>query len=1138
MFIFILQKAEFLSSKGDGMKGAAILILICLLTLDLSAQSFSVFDVDHSNFPTVKAKFYAFDEDGDQILNLSKSDFEITENGEPRNVVSVSCPTPKPPEAISSVLTIDVSGSMRSGRLDQAKAAARAWVNAMPLGKSECAITTFNSSNYFNQDFTTDKDKLLNIINSLSAGGGTDFNAGFINPKAGALLAAEGGENKRVVVFLTDGQAQGNESAIIQKANDINATIFCVTLGMRCPQILKNVSEQTGGQWFENVMSEQQAKDIYLQVLQIAQNSDPCEIEWESGINCKSANVNVKAKFLRNGIIAGTNYQAPDESIAMLEFDPLYIRFNNPQVGVPIDSQVTVTARNARFTVTDITSSDPAYDINPKSFTLKPEESKNLTVTYTAPDSGYTYNKFTFINDVCEEYYYTNGGWSGIKPKVPTLKVTHPNGGEQFVVGSDTLITWEGIAKSDTVSIDYSVDNGASWKRLSNETCGLQYKWRNVPRPASNECLVKVSQVGGEGNADPNDPAPEIEWQKTYGGSTRDFAKSIIATPDGGYAVAGYTESNDGDVTENKGRYDYWILKLSGAGELEWQNTYGGSKLDYAKGIIATPDGGYAVAGMTWSNDGDVTENKGEIDYWILKLKGDLVLQSDTSDAVFSIVEPIAASKDINMGNVLVNSIKDSVVSPFVENTGTYKFRVDSIYIRGADASAFRLVSGLPEYEVEAGKNHFGEFNFSPKRVGHHQAEIVVITQADTLVQNITGVGVKPELEAASKVIDFGRVRLGTYKDTTDAETIKNIGNVSLEIKNTELNELNEEDFGIVKGGGNFTLAPGKNHKMTLRFEPSAVGRTSGILEFSYDGVGSPETVQLFGEGIIDHPEIAMDSPISFCEGDSVILETNEEYKSCRWSNGETTPAITVKESGTYSVTVEFEKGYKDSSNKVIVNVIPNSYEIETVSDNNILEIEPVKIGNINCRTIKIKNKSESHCRIDDIPLSRNMDFSIPQSQFPIELISGETYELLICFSPWETGIFTDTLIIQDTCSDHRIILTAEAEEINMTGTTRCGVPIQLTGEEMGGTFLEVFEPYPNPASDDVTFSFITNRKGISKIEIYDVLGNKVKSMERDVQSKGFQEISVSLDGVPAGLYVYRLSLEGAGFTRSMVVTK
>ena len=117
-----------------------------------------------------------------------------------------------------------------------------------------------------------------------------------------------------------------------------------------------------------------------------------------------------------------------------------------------------------------------------------------------------------------------------------------------------------------------------------------------------------------------NAQAPAIQWQKTLGGTGEDYAQSIQPTTDGGYIVAGWTNSNDGDVTGNHGIYDCWVVKLNPSGTIQWQKTLGGTSYDVAYSIQPTMDGGYIVAGYTASNDGDVTGNHGSYDYWVVKL--------------------------------------------------------------------------------------------------------------------------------------------------------------------------------------------------------------------------------------------------------------------------------------------------------------------------------------------------------------------------------------------------------------------------------------------------------------------------------------------------------------------------------------
>ncbi|BCD63155.1 hypothetical protein NitYY0826_C2052 [Nitratiruptor sp. YY08-26] len=99
-----------------------------------------------------------------------------------------------------------------------------------------------------------------------------------------------------------------------------------------------------------------------------------------------------------------------------------------------------------------------------------------------------------------------------------------------------------------------------------------------------------------------------VEWQKTYGESNQDEAYSVQQTDDGGYIVAGETNSFGGST-------DAWVIKLDRNGNVEWQKTYGGSEDDIVYSIQQTSDRGYIVVGYTYSF-GIV----GNDDIWVIKL--------------------------------------------------------------------------------------------------------------------------------------------------------------------------------------------------------------------------------------------------------------------------------------------------------------------------------------------------------------------------------------------------------------------------------------------------------------------------------------------------------------------------------------
>jgi len=139
-----------------------------------------------------------------------------------------------------------------------------------------------------------------------------------------------------------------------------------------------------------------------------------------------------------------------------------------------------------------------------------------------------------------------------------------------------------------------------------------------------------------------------IEWQKNLGGTSYDVAYSIQQTTDGGYITAGYTSSTDGDVSDNHGNADIWVVKLDDLGDVTWQKCLGGSDNDYTKFIQQTTDDGYIIAGYTSSTDGDVSGNHGSQDIWIVKLKatGDIDWQKCLGGSYYDAVKSIRQTTD------------------------------------------------------------------------------------------------------------------------------------------------------------------------------------------------------------------------------------------------------------------------------------------------------------------------------------------------------------------------------------------------------------------------------------------------------------------------------------------------------------
>ncbi|MCX6153532.1 MAG: choice-of-anchor D domain-containing protein [Candidatus Kapabacteria bacterium] len=1051
-----------------------ILFFIYILSLGSAArsQSLSVFKLDSSAFPIINAKFYATDANGNQIRSLSASDFSVIENGQPRTIIDISCPAPKPPVALSSVLVMDQSGSMSlSNKIDAIHQAATSWIKALP-GRSECAITSFDNNNYIIQDFTTNKTLLEQKAITITANGGTDYNKALKDPMAGGILMAQTGKYRRVIVMMSDGEPNftPNTQQIINDAIANAIIIYFVSLGYPSPQCMKDITSKTGGQYFENVSTVEEAKKVYMKIMQAAIGGEPCDISWQSDYSCKEEIINVQISLIPLNQTAKIKYTYPSNSTAKLDYSPSYVLMKNVNLGTKRDTIIKLTAINADFNIINITSSNTAFTINNTSFYLAKGKSIDLIVSFISTDSGYTFSKFSIETNLCPYTFFVSGGFIGKAPNVKTLKLTKPNGGEEFVVGSDTMITWEGIAESENINLEFSIDSGLTWNSIVNKTSSLKYKWHNIPKPTSQKCLVRVKQISGVGAssqagsleynlkghsdfvnviswspdgsrvATASSDKNSIIWNAEYGtimfilkGHTQQITH-ISWSPDGSrvatasrdstsiiwdastgaklFTLKGHTRfvnyvswSPDGSRVATAG-YDYtsiiWnaatgakLFTLSGHTDLvnsiNWSldgnrvatasfdfksiiwDANKGTKLftltghtlavanvfwspdssrlatagydnkciiwDGKKGTklftlighanylmypswspdgsrLATPAGdntaiiwdankgtqlftliGHAldVLQVSWSPDGSrlataskdktsiiwdaingtklftltghsnfvnfvswspdgshvaTASNDSSAKIWFTEDKLG-VLQEDQSDSLFSIVAPQANSVDIDMKQCLVANTKDSVVTTFLTNTGTYTIRIDTVYFKGNDATQFKILNNYYPLYIAPGVTQATEFLFIPTSTGIKTSQIKIITQSDTLTQNIQGEGIQMKLALGSSIIDFDTVRVHSLRDSVCSAVIKNTGTIPVKFTGIEFQGPNLKDFKLSSGAADtsFTLSGGESATISLRFAPSDMGRTTCMLALKYNDLGSPSIVQLYGFG-------------------------------------------------------------------------------------------------------------------------------------------------------------------------------------------------------------------------------------------------------------------------------------------------
>jgi hypothetical protein len=144
------------------------------------------------------------------------------------------------------------------------------------------------------------------------------------------------------------------------------------------------------------------------------------------------------------------------------------------------------------------------------------------------------------------------------------------------------------------------------------------------------------------------DEEGSVQWRGYFGGTNNDRAHGVVQTNDGGFVMAGFTESDDFDISNTNGSYDFWVVKVDAFGNLIWEQSFGGEGIEVSYDIAKTADNGFVVVGNTFSTNGDILLNHGESDMWMIKLdeEGNLIWEQTYGGSQFDLAQAVVQSKD------------------------------------------------------------------------------------------------------------------------------------------------------------------------------------------------------------------------------------------------------------------------------------------------------------------------------------------------------------------------------------------------------------------------------------------------------------------------------------------------------------
>ncbi len=606
------------------------LVTLALLVSGIAAsmaQTFTVYNVNSTAFPKVTASYVAFDPTGNPYPNLSAADFSGSENVNGSGPVNInptlkhSCVDIPGDPAASICLVVDESNSMgdmvgtsNRSRLDFVKDALKGFIGRLKFGSgTQVCMIGFSGIVRLACPWTATPKQIIDSIDKLKPLTATNYKLPFIgSPNMFSQLAMRDPAIPKFVFFLTDGKpnpaidstvqfiAKQTSNALAQGIRIYSITILEPTTDPTLATICTN----SGGK--NIVTTESQLVDIYSLLALETQLRRVCTLEWIAPYACSEAGRDRQVSITLkkgSGIVSTVNYTAPPNAVAKMTVSDPVVYCGDPTPLGASTGTVTITATKAPLTVTGFNVIPNTYfsvvnwgGTDPP-FTLAVGQSRTITVNFTQGAMRVFRSATLSINSTpCPENISLVGG-------VGQVQLRSLRGGKTEIYSTcDTLlIKWAGVTPTTPVRIEYSDDDGKTWKLIAPAATGLSYKWTAPSAGTKYRIRTSVS------------PIPTYAWAKQIGANGSDTASSVAVIPSGLklYATGWYDGNTNfgtangstftaGPVTNATGNIDGYMQEFDGDGTFlrTFLLTGTGTNVEKIIGAVTDKFGNTYVAGF------------------------------------------------------------------------------------------------------------------------------------------------------------------------------------------------------------------------------------------------------------------------------------------------------------------------------------------------------------------------------------------------------------------------------------------------------------------------------------------------------------------------------------------------------------
>ncbi|MCE7935624.1 MAG: choice-of-anchor D domain-containing protein, partial [Chlorobi bacterium CHB2] len=479
--------------------------LVALVPPAASAQRFDLFDVDITAFPLVTARFIALDANGDVVQGLTPQDFSITENGAPvATILSPTCPPQTPPQKTAIRILADRSGSMGNGKLTLAISGMIDFTNNFNFSTGNTiGLTSYHNIPTTETGFIGTAEPITSSLGLLYHTGGTNTANALLEDGAGAIASFKTvpAATRKMILLVTDGSSiqQSDADSIIKLAKAQKIEIHAVIIRARIPFEMRRVVEQTGGEWFDMVTTEEESRAAMRGIGLGVGGYRPCKIQWISPIGCGAIQRgrDLVMTLVRLKLQNRRNYLAPPVRNGLLEASNTFLWFGTVPAGGSRDLSIRITARHDSVVVASaLLLSGKPFSIAdwggaPPPFTLQRDSGRTVVIRYapafpTVPDTG----TVTFGTLPCPSAPVVVVGGTPKPQPTGTLRLLSPTGGESFTICDSVPIFWAGVPSGTPVRLEYS---GADriWRAITSVQ-GYSYTWKP---PMAGAYRIRVSTI-------------------------------------------------------------------------------------------------------------------------------------------------------------------------------------------------------------------------------------------------------------------------------------------------------------------------------------------------------------------------------------------------------------------------------------------------------------------------------------------------------------------------------------------------------------------------------------------------------------------------------------------------------------------